>query len=246
MYRYVSQRNDEPLRSDLIALADQRRRFGYRRLLLLLRRAGDRSNHKRVYRVYAAAGLQVRKRIKRRVRYERVPLPAPLYLNHRWSADFMNDSLVNGRRFRLFNVTDDCSHRGLAVEADFSLPGERVVRVLDRIAEERGYPEILVLDNGPENTSVAVLLWSIKHNVRLAFIQPGKPIQNAFIESFNGRFRDEFLNEHAFTTLDEVQRTKAIWLDDYNHERPHTSLGGLTPTEFEALQNHSNPHLSVA
>jgi putative transposase len=244
-YRYRSRRpGDGPLLERLKGLALQRRRFGYRRLQILLRRDGFVANHKRVYRVYAAAKLQVRKRLKRRVCFARVPVEAPaLKLNERWSGDFVSDTLSSGRRFRTFNLTDDCLHKGLAIEVDTSITGERVTRVLDRVAVGRGcYPKVLVFDNGPELTSLAVLAWAARHRVRLAYIEPGRPSQNAFIESFNGRFRDECLNENVFTTLGEVRSIVAAWLEDYNQERPHTSLAGLTPNEYEASLT-DKPHL---
>jgi putative transposase len=185
--------------------------------------------------------------LKRRVCFARVPVEAAaLNLNDRWSGDFVSDRLSNGRRFRTFNLTDDCSHKGLAIEVDRSITGERVTRVLDRVAAERGcYPKVLVFDNGPELTSLAMLAWAARHRVRLAYIEPGKPSQNAFIESFNGRFRDECLNENVFTTLGEVRSIVAAWLDDYNQQRPHTSLAGSTPSEYEASLTEK-PHLSVA
>lgn len=246
-FSYHSRRSDDgPLVERLKELALQRRRFGYRRLQILLGRDGFFPNHKKLYRVYAAAGLQVRKRIKRRVCFDRVPVEATaLNLNDRWSGDFVSDSLSNSRRFRTFNLTDDCSHKGLAIEVDTSITGERVTRVLDRVADERGYPQVLVFDNGPELTSLAMLAWAARHRVRLAYIEPGKPTQNAFIESFNGRFRDECLNEHVFTTLGEAREVIASWLEDYNRERPHASLGGRTPTEYETSVI-TKSHLFVA
>lgn len=235
MFRYVCKiKDDAVLRKRLEDLAAERRRFGYRRLHVMLRREGTIVNIKRLRRIYAEANLQVRKRLKRRVTLGRGnPAPIVERLNQRWSADFVSDALQTTRRFRTYNVVDDLSHEALAIEVDFSLPGNRVVRVLDQIAEERGgYPESLVLDNGTENTSLAMLGWGVEHNVRLHFIEPGKPTQNAFIESFNGRFRDECLNEHQFLSLDEAREIIETWRRDYNEARPHSSLGNKTPKEF--------------
>lgn len=193
MFRYVRvPKDDGPVRKRLEELASERRRFGYRRLHVLLLRDGIKINMKRTRRIYREANLQVKRRMKRRVALGRGnPPPVVSDLNQRWSSDFVTDSLRSGRRFRSLNVVDDFSHEALAIEVDFSLPGYRLVRTLDAIAEARGYPDVLVLDNGPENTSVAMLRWSIDHHVRLHFIAPGKPVQNAFVESFNARFRDE-------------------------------------------------------
>ena len=216
----------------------QRRRFGYRRLGVLLRREGIIANHKRVYRLYRAASLQVKKRLKRRVALGRGE-PAPLVsrANERWSLDFVHDTLHSGRCIRALNVVDDFTREALAIEVDTSLCGSRVARVLHRIANERGeYPKTLVMDNGTELTSHAMLEFAKETRVQLHYIEPGKPTQNAFIESFNGRFRDECLNDNVFRSLTEARRLIERWRVDYNAERPHTSLGNLTPNEFAKTQ----------
>ena len=237
--------DDAALRQRLCDLAAERRRFGYRRLDVLLRREGIVVNHKRIYRVYAAAKLQVRKRVKRRVALGRgeaiTPASQP---NVRWSLDFVHDTLQNGRRIRTLNVVDDFTRESIAIEVDTSIAGARVARVLDRIANERGaYPQTLVMDNGPELTSLAVLAWSSRTRVQLHYIAPGKPTQNAFIESFNGKFRDECLNDNIFSSLAEARKIIESWRFDYNHFRPHQSLGHRTPNEFAAA--HSPSPLSL-
>ncbi len=240
-FRRVLQRpDDEALRKSLEELAVERRRFGYRRLHVLLRREGLIVNHKRVYRVYAAAQLQIRKRVKRRVALGRGAPPAIVTMpNERWSLDFVHDTLRNSRRFRTLNVVDDCTRENLAIEVDTSLSGARVVRVLGKIAAERGYPKTLVMDNGTELTSLAMLAWAAEHRVQLHYIAPGKPTQNAFIESFNGKFRDECLNENSFASIDDAREIIEAWRIDYNENRPHRSLGQLTPNEYATVQLRS-------
>lgn len=225
-------RDDEQLRARLEALAAERRRFGYRRLHVLLRREGQAVNHKRVYRVYCAAGLQVRRRKRKQPARERGPLSAPSRLNERWTLDFVSDAFAWGRRFRMLTVVDAFSREALAIEADTSLPGERVARVLERVVAERGAPAEILMDNGPELTSRALDAWAYSRGVGLRFIEPGKPTQNAYIESFNGRLRDECLNEHWFTGLADARQTIEAWRLDYNARRPHSSLHNLTPDEF--------------
>ena len=219
---------------ELRALAAERPRFGYRRLHVLLRRRGHQVNHKRVHRLYRAEGLAVRRRKRKRLAAAaRVVRPEPMQADQRWQMDFVSDALADGRRFRTLNVVDTFTREGLAIEVDFSLPGERVVRVLDRVAAERGeYPDEIVMDNGPEFISKVLDAWAHNHGVELVFIQPGKPMQNGHCESFNGRFRDECLNENWFLTLDDARRTIAAWLADYNVHRPHSALDNLTPIEF--------------
>ena len=233
-YRYALRR-EEPagLRGRLQALAQERRRFGYRRLTVLLRREGWPVNHKRVYRLYREAGLGVRRRKRKRIgALERQPLTLPTRRNERWSMDFVFDALTDGRRFRSLNIVDDFNRECLAAEVDTSIPGARVVRVLERLRDLRGVPEVLVADNGPEFAGQALDVWAYEQAVKLHFIEPGKPVQNAFIESFNGRMRDECLNEHWFLSLGEARETIEAWRKDYNEVRPHTSLGNRTPQEF--------------
>ena len=233
-YRYASTRPDDAeLREELKALANQRRRFGYRRLHLLLRRQGVEVNHKKLFRVYREEKLTVRRRGgRKRAIGTRAPMTIPQGANQRWSVDFVHDVLADGRRFRVFAVVDDFSRECLALLVDTSISGVRVARELDRIIEARGQPCMVVSDNGTELTSNAILKWSEEHGIEWHYIAPGKPMQNAFVESFNGRFRDECLNEHLFHGLAHARRIIEAWRIDYNTARPHTSLGGLTPREF--------------
>lgn len=221
----------------LEALAYERSRWGYRRLHILLQREGFAVNKKRVYRLYREAGLAVRRRRRKRVAVVRQPLPLPIRPNLRWSMDFMQDVLVSGRRFRILTIVDDCSRRCPALVADTSLPALRVIRELERLEASRGLPEWLVVDNGPEFAGRDLDAWAYQRGIRLCFIRPGKPIENAFVESFNGRFRDECLNEHWFTSLADARQTIERWRLDYNHVRPHSALDNLTPEAFEASFN---------
>jgi putative transposase len=221
------------LRARLRELAEQRRRFGYRRLHVLLRREGHLVNHKRTQRLYQLEGLSLRgKRRKKRARGLRIVLPGPARANARWSMDFMMDALADGRRFRLLNVVDDFTRECLAAVAGRSLTGSSVVQVLDAIAADRGYPEVALSDNGSEFCSRVVDEWAHQHGVRLQFIRPGRPVDNAFIESFNGKCRDECLNEQLFVTIDHARSALEHWRVDYNHARPHSSLGNLTPEAY--------------
>ncbi len=233
--RYQSKRPDDaPLRQRLRELAQQRRRFGYRRLGWLLVREGHAMNHKKLYRLYREEKLMVRRRRKRALG-TRTPLSLPSTINERWSLDFVSDTFGDGRRFRILCIVDDFSRECLATVVDTSLSGVRVVRELEQLIRERGKPKIIVSDNGTELTSVAVLRW-VPGRVTWHYIEPGKPVQNAYIESFNSRLRDECLNEHAFLNLAEAREIIASWRLDYNHVRPHSSLGALTPIEFAQQQ----------
>lgn len=228
------------LRKRLRDLASQRRRYGSRRLQVLLRREGKIVNHKRVERIYAEEGLQLKKRKRRRqTAAPRIVLPVPMKPHQRWSMDFVSDNLAQGKKFRCFTIVDDCSRICPAIEVDTSLPGVRVVRVLDRLVEIHGLPDAIVCDNGPEFAGAALDQWSFRTGVKIAFIRPGKPVENAYIESFNGKFRDECLNENWFTSLRDAQEKIEAWRKDYNCERPHSSLGNLSPEEF-VRKNHSN------
>jgi putative transposase len=250
--RYRAQRPpDTALRTELRRLAERRRRWGYRQLWRVLRRGGERVNRKRVQRVYQAEGLQVRRRRrKRRVSVPRRPLPMPTLLNERWSMDFVRDTLGDGRVFRALTIVDDCSRESLAIVVDFSLPATRVMTALDQLAATRGLPTGIVCDNGPEFTSAALDDWAYHRGVQLDFIDPGKPVQNAVVESFNGTLRDECLNENWFVSLWDAQQTIEAWRIDYQRERPHSSLQGLTPEEFAnsltsgTLGSTPNPGLS--
>ena len=233
-FRYTSRRRDDTeFRQRLRALAAKRRRFGYRRLHILLAREGVRLNHKRLFRLYRQEKLGVRKRGgRKRALGTRSPMVLPEAPNQRWSLDFVSDTLNSGRRFRVLAVVDDFTRECLALVIDTLLPGLRVGRELDRIAEFRGRPAMIVSDNGTELTSHAILHWQEERGVLWHYIAPGKPQQNGFVESFNGRFRDECLNEHLFSGLAAARQIIEAWRIDYNHTRPHTSLNGLTPTTF--------------
>ena len=225
--------NDEALRKALKAIASRRRRWGYRMLTCALRRQGFTDNHKRIYRIYREEGLQVPKRRKRKTAQWRGEKSTEAETkNDRWSMDFVSDQLANGRRFRTLNIVDDYTRESLAIEVDLSLGGERVCRVLDRLIETRGRPNRVLMDNGPEFTGKALDRWGYDRGVKLQFIEPGKPTQNAFTESFNGTFRNECLNEHWFIDLDEARALIEDWRIDYNTERPHSSLGGKPPEEY--------------
>ncbi len=232
--RYHSRRaDDDALRGRLRALAEQRPRFGYRRLHVLLRREGIVVNHKRVARLYREEGLAVRRRARKSLtRIRRGRPSAPAHANEQWALDFLQDALASGRTIRLLSVIDVFTREALALEVDTSLPGSRVVRVLDRLRGERALPAQIVLDNGPELISHVLEQWANQHDVTLHFIDPGKPVQNAFCESFHGRFRDECLNEHWFTGLRDVRQIVEMWRRDYNQERPHSALGYQTPAAF--------------
>lgn len=236
-YRPKHNEFNEKLRKRLRELAEQRRRFGYRRLYVMIRRQGEAVNHKRIQRLYRLEGLSLRlRKRKKRSRHLRVVPPAPVRLNEEWSCDFTSDSLACGRRFRTFNVVDDFSRECLAVVADFSLTGERVSRILDEIITLRGKPIRIVLDNGPELAGTALDAWANKHAIDLDFITPGRPTENAYIESFNGKFRDECLNENLFINLAQARERIENWRADYNSARPHSSLGNMTPEEFAQNQ----------
>lgn len=241
VYRYRSTRPDDaPIRARLRTLASERRRFGYRRLHILLKREGIELNHKKLYRLYKEERLTVRKRGgRKRALGTRAPMTIPQGPNQRWSLDFVSDALIDGRRFRILCVIDDFSRECLATVVDNSISGVRVARELDRIAEMRGYPCMVVSDNGTELTSNAILQWQEERRVEWHYIAPGKPMQNGFVESFNGRLRDECLNENLFRGYSQARRIIEHWRYDYNTERPHTSLGGLSPKEF-ATRSHED------
>ena len=233
-YRYRSRRQEPAgLRQRLLELAAERPRFGYRRLHVLLVREGWAVNHKRIQRIYSEEKLAVRRKRRKRVaQTARQPRVLPEGPNERWSMDFMADSLATGRGFRTLNVVDDFTRECLAIEVDTSLSGERVTRVLDRLIERRGQPESLVMDNGPEFASRALDAWAYERGIQLDFIRPGKPIENCLVESFNGKFRDECLNQHWFTSMRDARLAIEAWRHDYNRVRPHSSLGQLPPAVF--------------
>lgn len=258
MVRYRSIRPPETeLRQRLRDLANERRRFGYRRLFVLLRREGESSGINRIYRLYREEGLAVRKRRARRKAIgTRAPILVEARRNARWSLDFVHDQLACGRRFRVLNVIDDVTRECLAAVADTSISGHRVARELGELMERHGRPDMIVSDNGTELTSNAILTFTAERGIEWHYIAPGKPMQNGFVESFNGRMRDELLNETMFRNMAHARAAIQSWATDYNEERPHSALGYQTPkafaedlttaTDSRAVLPESSAHLSVA
>lgn len=232
--RYEKKRKDDAAERALLKeIAVERRRFGYRRLREMARRRGVVMNLKKVYRLYRELGLKVRRRGgRKRAIGTRAPLEKATRPNAIWVLDFVSDALESGRKFRVFNVEDQFTRRGLGVEVDTSLPGKRIVRVLDRLVAMWGKPAMIVSDNGTELTCNAMLKWTTESAIEWHYIQPGKPMQNGYMESFNGKLRDECLNESVFGSLAEARRIIEAWRIDYNEVRPHSSLGYQTPEEF--------------
>jgi putative transposase len=230
--------DDGSIRVRLRELAAVRRRFGYRRLQILLRREGMHMNHKKLRRLYAEERLQVRRRGgRKRALGTRAPMTLPQGPNQRWSLDFVSDAMTDGRRFRILAVVDDFTRECLCLVADTSLSGIRVARELDLIIAVRGRPATCVSDNGTELTSMAILRWSQETRVEGHYIAPGKPTQNAFIESFNGRLRDELLNETLFVSLAHARALLADWMIDYNTVRPHSAIGNLPPADYAKISD---------
>ena len=244
--RYRSRRQeDAALRTRIRAIAESKRRYGCPRIYVRLRREGWRVNHKKVERLYyrdEKLSLRQRRR-KKAAAVPRVALPQPTQPGRCYAMDFVHDRLVTGRRFKCLTMTDLYSKEVPVIEVDVSIGGERVCRILDRLFLTRPLPEALILDNGPEFAGTALDVWAAQHRVHLHFIQPGKPVQNAFIESFNGKFRDECLNEHWFLSLQEAQLVIEAWRREYNEERTHSSIGDLTPLEF--IHNHHDQPQAV-
>jgi putative transposase len=232
--RYRSKSPDDAeLREAIKAVARERRRFGYRRIQVMLQRQGIFMNHKKLRRIYAEEKLQVRRRGgRKRALGTRRPMGVPDAANQRWSLDFVSDAFTDGRRFRILTIVDDFTRENVALVADTSLSGARVVRELEDAMAARGRPNTIVSDNGTEFTSMAILKWVQETGLDWHYIAPGKPTQNAFIESFNGKLRDECLNENLFSSLADAKDVLKDWKEDYNHHRPHSSLGNLTPQEF--------------
>ena len=231
--RYQARRPQQSeLRERLRSLAHQRPRWGYKRLHVLLLREGVQVNHKRVYRLYREEDLAVRRRKRKRVAIPRQVRAHPVQPNERWSMDFISDALAQGRRFRCLTLVDDFTRECPLIEVDTSIPALRVIRELEHLALTRGLPKQIVVDNGPEFAGKLLDAWAHQRGIQLLFIRPGKPIENAYIESFNGRFRDECLNEHWFTSLADARRVIEGWRQDYNHVRPHSALGNQTPNAF--------------
>ena len=239
VYRYRPRPNrDGEIIKLLLELAHGRPEQGFPKLFKRMRRLGHGWNHKRVYRVYCVLKMNKRRKGKRRLPTRNpAPLAVSQAMNECWSADFMSDALWDGRRFRTFNVVDDFNREALAIEVDFSLTAERVVRELERIAAVRGYPLKLRLDNGPEFIALALAEWAEQHGVTLEFIKPGKPMQNGFIERFNRSYRQAVLDMYVFQTLNEVREQTEKWLKEYNEDRPHDALGDMTPREFLLTKN---------
>ncbi len=222
-------------------LADRYLRYGFKKMYQKMRQQGCNWNHKRVYRVYCDMQLNLRRKPKKRLpSRNRIALTKPKKMNVNWSMDFMSDALINGRSFRTVNIIDDCNREVIGIKASLSLPAIRVTEYLDQIARERGYPMKLRLDNGPENISKIMVAWAKKHHVHIHYIQPGKPAQNAYIERFNRTYREEVLDMYLFRDIKEVQAITDKWMDEYNNERPHESLGNLTPQIFRQQQIRSN------
>jgi putative transposase len=245
--RYQSRRPPETaLRERLRSLANERRRFGYRRLFIMLRREGELSGINRIYRLYREEGLAVRRRKgRKRAVGVRAPILVEARPNARWSLDFVHDQMANGRRFRVLNITDDITHECLGAIPDTSISGKRVARELSAIIECRGKPGMIVSDNGTELTSNAIFAWCKDHKIDWHYIAPGKPMQNGYVESFNGKMRDELLNETLFFSLDHARSIIAAWKEDYNTIRPHSSLAYQTPAayaeKFAATGYHATP-----
>ena len=228
---------NEPIRKRLRELADERKRWGYRRLHYLLRREGFLINHKRTERLYRDENLMLRVKRRRKTAADtRVTPPKPEHRNQCWAMDFMSDNLYNGRRFRGLNVLDSYNRDYLGFEVNTSINGNRVCHVLERIAWFKGIPEMITVDNGPEFIGKALDAWAHRHGVKLVFNRPGKPVDNTYIESFNGRLRDECLNVNWFMSLDHAREVIGQWQEDYNSIRPHSGLGRLTPEEFLVQQ----------
>jgi len=231
-YRYQATRCDEELRTRLVELAREKPRFGYRRLHVLLSRTGEAVNHKRVHRVYREAGLMLRRKKRKHCVREGKPLVARTSANQEWALDFVHDAVECGRAIRVLSVVDAYTRECLALEVDTSFASRRVTRVLEQIASERGMPQAIRCDNGPEFTSRHFLAWGVGRQIELIHIQPGKPTQNARVESFHGRLREECLNVSWFQNLFDAKRKIAAWRTEYNEQRPHSSLGYLTPNEY--------------
>ncbi len=238
-YQSHVSRNDEPLKAKLIEVAQVRPRWGCPRLFDLVRRSGFTDNYKRVERVYSAAGLSLKiRKNKKKKRDLRVALPKPTCPNEIWSMDFMQDQLFDGKRFRTFNLVDEFTRESLVIHVNRSIRSVNVVEILNQLIKLRGKPMAIICDNGPEFDSQAVDLWAFKNQVQISFIDPGKPIQNAYIESFNGKFRDECLNSNWFISLEHARIEIELWRQDYNQNRPHSSLNYKTPNEFAKEYEH--------
>jgi putative transposase len=243
--RYRSHRPDDgKLRQEIRKIAEAKRRYGCPRIYVRLRREKWPVNHKKVERIYREEGLSLR--LRKRKKYASVPrleLPMPDQPGKCYAMDFVHDRLANGRRFKALTVVDPYAKESPVIDVDFSINGERVCQILDRLFVDRPMPDTLIMDNGPEFSGRALDAWAFEHGVKLHFIQPGKPVQNAFVESFNGKFRDECLNENWFLTLQEAQMIIETWRKEYNEDRPHSSLNDMTPYEY--IQKHKEMALTA-
>lgn len=247
-YARSTARDQSALCQRIRDIAMSRPRFGYLRVLVMLKREGWQVGKKRVYRLYRQQGLQLRMKVKRRKRIAllRGRPQAPTGPNQHWSMDFVHDQMQDGRAFRILAVIDQWSRESVCLEANFRLSGRCVGQALDRLAAQRGWPRAITVDNGTEFTSKALDEWAYRRGIKLDYTRPGKPTDNGLIESFNGRLRDEFLNVHEFVTLHDAREKLKAWQDDYNHYRPHGSLGHLTPSEFvkkRSVQTNEAPRL---
>lgn len=232
-YKKTSSRDDDKLKQKITEVAQARVRWGCPRIYEIVRREGFKDNYKRVERLYAQMGLSIRKRPKKKLRgHLRLILPEPQRPNHIWSMDFVSETLFDHRRFRTFNIVDDFTRESIVMYSDRSIKSEKLVNIFNKLKVSRGLPQMIVCDNGPEFISQNLDIWAYQNNVQLKFIQPGKPVQNAYIESFNGKFRDECLNQHWFLNLEEAKYEIEKWRKDYNENRPHSSLKMKTPNEF--------------
>ena len=231
---------DEQIKKILKDLTDKHKRYGFRKIFCMVRRKGFPWNHKRVYRVYCSLGLNIRKKPKKRLPVrEKVTLEQPTGLNICWSLDYMSDALIYGKQFRTVNVIDDCNREALTIKARLSLPSKRVVEILEEVAQKKGYPTKIRIDNGPENISREFKQWAKLRRIELEYIQPGKPAQNGYIERFNRTYREEVLDMNLFRNIQEVQQLTDQWIREYNNERPHQALGNLTPREYGQHKNFS-------
>jgi putative transposase len=232
-YKSQNSRDDEPVATKLTELSQKRVRWGFRMLLVLMRREGFNDNHKRIYRIYRQSGLQIQKRARKgKLRRLKLVLPIVNRPNERWSMDFVQARFADGRVFRCFNLVDDFTHECLLILTAKSIRSKNLIETLNLLKISRGLPKEIVCDNGPEFISQIMDIWAYQNQLSLKFIQPGQPTQNAFIESFNGKFRNECLNQNWFLNLDEAQKTIEEWRLDYNQYRPHRSLKMQTPNEF--------------
>jgi putative transposase len=243
-YYYKSLKDDTAVIDALQKLSADHPTYGFRKLFAYLRRDGHDWNHKKVYRVYRQLKMNRRRKGKRRLPARiKQPLVQPPGANESWSMDFMSDSMVDGRKLRTLNIIDDCNREALAIEIDTSLSSKRVIRVLNKVIEQRGKPKVIRVDNGPEFTSKDLELWARDQQIEIQFIQPGRPMQNGFIERFNGSYRREILDAYVFFELHEVRKITAEWIDEYNYRRPHEGLNNATPIEWlEKIRSGNEPN----